>query len=131
MGHYINMGPPQHQDNSRLHTHTHTHVHKKSEHKKVINQSNLHLGNSIMNQLKGNQHNQTKLSTTPSKAGKIALNRSTLTSFYQLDMKKKKIMDKIKADKNRGKELKLSDAFFITKYGSKFDISCKKMAEVK
>jgi hypothetical protein len=84
-----------------------------------------------MNQLKVNQHNQTKLSTTPSKVGKIALNRSTLTSFYQLDVKKKRIMEKIKADKNRSKELGLSDAFFITKYGSKFDISCKKLAEVK
>ena len=145
LGQYPNMGQPSegqihHHHNSRMSTYAYNHhSHKKSDHghkKSGISHNNVSQQSTASNianqQIKnsGNSIKKTrnnKLETTPSKSGKISLNRSTLTAFYQLDLKKKKIMDKCKLDKNRGKELRLSDAFFITKYGSKFDISCKKM----
>ena len=117
LGHYphmvINEGP---NHNSRMSTYAYCrHSHKKSDHaekKSAVHYqvntsaqmaSNLpnHNLNAQTNALKKNKNN--KLSTTPSKSGKINLNRSTLTAFYQLDLKKKKIMEKCKADKNRGK----------------------------
>ena len=50
----------------------------------------------------------------------------TLTSFYQHEDNKKKMLKKMQVDKERAHELgdlRLSDAFFITKYGLKFNIN--------
>lgn len=47
---------------------------------------------------------------------KDQLNRSTITSFYHFEDKKKKMLEKVKNEKERINDLKLSDAFFITKY---------------
>ena len=53
------------------------------------------------------------------------MNRSTITSFYQLEDKKKRMLDKVKQEKERVNDMKLSDAFFITKYAEKFKINPK------
>ena len=50
------------------------------------------------------------------------LNRSTLNSFYQLEENKKKMLKKMQQEKERANGMRLSDVFFITKYGSKFKI---------
>ena len=63
-----------------------------------------------------------RIVSIPSKSSKDFLNQSTLTSFYQLEKKKKKMLNKIKTEKERANEMRLSDAFFITKYGSKFKL---------
>ena len=145
LGQYPNIiqnGESSHNHNSRLSTYAYGHSHKKSDHnaqkkpgfpQNDMTQHSSGVSNQQINPNSGalKKIKNSKLSTTPSKSGKISLNRSTLSAFYQLDLKKKKVMEKSKLDKNRGKELRLSDAFFITKYGSKFDISCKKIGEVK
>ena len=42
-----------------------------------------------------------------------------------MEEQKKKMLKKIEADKDRANELRLSEAFFITKYGSKFNLDQK------
>ena len=61
----------------------------------------------------------------PSESSKDFLNQSTLSSFYHIEKKQKKMLNKVKAEKERAHEMKLSDAFFVTKYGSKFMMNQK------
>jgi tRNA splicing endonuclease len=51
--------------------------------------------------------------------------RSTLNSFYQVEENKKRMLKKIQQEKERANDLRLSEAFFITKYGSRFRIDSK------
>ena len=52
---------------------------------------------------------------------KDEVNRSTLASFYQFD-KKKKMLSKIRQDKEKINQLKVNDIFYITKYAKKFNM---------
>ncbi len=68
----------------------------------------------------------TKVHGKSSKLQLDMLNRSTLNSFHQIEEHKQKMLRKIEADKERGtNDMRLSDAFFITKYGSKFNVDSK------
>ena len=51
--------------------------------------------------------------------------RSTLNSFYQVEENKKKMLKKIQLEKERVNDLRLSEAFFITKYGTRFILDTK------
>ena len=53
------------------------------------------------------------------------VHRCTLNSFYQIEENKKKMLKKVQQEKDRANDLRLSDAFFVTKYGSKFKLDCK------
>jgi len=44
---------------------------------------------------------------------------TTLSSWNQVD-NKRRMLRKTQADRDRANDLRLSDAFFITKYGSRF-----------
>ena len=67
----------------------------------------------------------TKIHSQPTKQQVNMLNRSTLTSFYQLEENKKRMLKKLQQEKERANDLRLSEAFFITKYGSRFRIDSK------
>lgn len=58
----------------------------------------------------------------PTKDHTEMLNRSTLNSFYQIEENKKRMLKKIQLEKERVNDMRLSEAFFITKYGSRFRI---------
>jgi hypothetical protein len=51
--------------------------------------------------------------------------RCTLNSFYQVSENKKKMLKKVQQEKERASGFRLSDAFFVTKYGSKFKLDGK------
>ena len=55
------------------------------------------------------------------------MNRSTLASFYNFSKKNKKMLSKIKNDKSKVSDLKLRDAFLVTKYASKFMVNEKEL----
>lgn len=63
----------------------------------------------------------TKANPTPKEHPDL-LNRSTLNSFYQIEENKKRMLKKIQLEKERVHDMRLSEAFFITKYGSRFRI---------
>lgn len=54
-------------------------------------------------------------------------NRSTLTSFYHLHKKNKKMLTKLKSEKSKITDLKLGEAFLITKYAAKFMVNEKEL----
>lgn len=66
-----------------------------------------------------------KRANTLGSCHKEQLNRSTITSFYQLEDKKKRMLDKLRLEKERIHELKLSEAFFVTKYAEKFRVNSR------
>lgn len=68
-----------------------------------------------------------KLHSQSTKHQAELLNTSTLSYFYQAEDNKRKMLKKMQADKERANDLRLSDAFFITKYGSRFRIDSKQL----
>ena len=66
-----------------------------------------------------------KVTSIPTKSTKDFMNRSTLSSFYNIEKNKKKMLNKIKTEKDRINDMKLSDAFSITKYATRFRIDEK------
>jgi tRNA splicing endonuclease len=67
----------------------------------------------------------TKMHSQSTKEQADLLNRSTLNSFYQIEENKKRMLKKIQHEKERVNDMRLSEAFFITKYGSRFRIDSK------
>lgn len=66
-----------------------------------------------------------RITSIPTRSAKDFLNRSTLSSFYNIEKNKKKMLNKLKTEKDRIQEMRLNDAFSITKYASRFRLDEK------
>ena len=68
-----------------------------------------------------------KAAIFPGILGGGSIDKTSRGSFYDIDDKKGKMLEKVKAEKDRINSLKLNDALLVTKYPAKFDINVKEL----
>lgn len=88
---------------------------------------NSHSNEAKMKQKKSVNQKSKRLVTHPSKNLNNSFTKTSVGSFYYLNEKKEKMLDKIRAEKERVKSLRLNEIFLVTKYASKFKINAREV----
>ena len=72
-------------------------------------------------------HKSKKAAPFPGKSSGESFHKTSSGSFYYIYDKKGKMLEKVKAEKDRINSLKLNDALLVTKYAAKFNINVKEL----